>query len=143
MSLGLGSISGVRVHDAAIFVVLCIILGAACGLTYLLKPILTRVVAIAGGFGTFSFFVMLGAMMEYGGAAGAGVWVGLFAALGVGGAFITLSLYHPVETKTADAVKLSPLLKRHAALFLALAVGGGLGFIYLVLAVLARKGVMP
>jgi hypothetical protein len=111
-------------------------------LTYLLKPILTRVIAVAAGFGTFSFFVMLGAMLEYSGFTGAGVWVGLFAAMGVAGVFITLSLYHPVESKTADAIKLSPLLKRHAALFLSIAIGGGFGFIYLVLSLVTRSAMM-
>jgi hypothetical protein len=68
--------------------------------------------------------------------------VGLLAALGVAGAFVTLSLYHPVVSPAVERVKLPPLLKRHAALFLALALGAGLGFFYLVFSIMSRRAGM-
>jgi hypothetical protein len=135
------SISGVRMGDAGLLAVFCLLVGGAAGLTYLFKNVLPHVAALAAGFGVFSFFYMLGILLEYPGMIrGAGIWIGLIAALGVGGAFITLALFRPAESSAATTVKLSPLLKRHAALFLSLAGGGGVGFLFLLLSIIAKKG---
>jgi hypothetical protein len=134
LSVGLVSISGVHMHDAGIFLVLTLLVGAAGGLTYLLKDMLPQVAAGAAGFGAFGFFFMLGAVLS--GRTGAGVWVGLLGAMGTAGAFITLSLYRPVAAPAVETLKLSPLMKRHGALFLALAIAGAAGIVYLLLAVL-------
>jgi len=131
------SASGLRLGDAGIFLVLCLLLGAAGGLTYALKTTLPVVAMVAAGFGVFSFFFMLGAMLEYSGHTGAGIWIGLIATLGVGGAFTTLSLHRPLAVPEPSQTPVG--MKRHAALFLSLAVGGGLGFLYLLLAILAKK----
>src|SRR5262249_13325128 len=67
------SISGIGVGDAGIFTVLCLLVASLAGLTYRFKTLLPTSAAVAAGFGVFCFFFMLGAVLEYGSFAKAGV----------------------------------------------------------------------
>ncbi|MCI0458763.1 MAG: hypothetical protein L0Z62_17530 [Gemmataceae bacterium] len=131
------SFSGVGFREAGIFMVGCLLVGTAVGLTYLWKDLLPRVAVTAAGLGVFAFFFMLSAILRYGGAARAGVWVGFVASLFAAGAFVTLAVFRPLELAAPASQSLSPFLKRYGALLLAGGVGAGLGIIYLVVTAIA------
>jgi hypothetical protein len=136
------SFSGVRLGDAGIFLVLCLLVGAAAGLTYLFKWLLPSVAAAAAGFGILAFFILLGGLIEYGGSARVGVWLGLFMAIGAAGAFITLAVFRPVEAPALQELKL-PLMKPHGGLILAAAAGVVIGFFYLILTAISKAAQTP
>jgi hypothetical protein len=136
------SFSGVRLGDAGIFLVLCLLVGAAAGLTYLFKWLLPSVAAVAAGFGILAFFIMLGGLIAYGGEARVGVWLGLFMAIGAAGAFITLAVFRPVESPALQELKL-PLMKPHGGLILAAAAGVVIGFFYLILTAISKAAQTP
>ncbi len=129
--------SGVRIMDAGVLLALCVLVGVAAGLTYLWKDLLPRIAVGAAGFGVFTVFFMLGAVVEYGSNARAGVWIGLVAAFGVAGAFATLAFFRPLELTLPDSQRVAPFLKRNGALLIAVGAGAGLGFLYLLLAILS------
>ena len=90
--------------------------------------------SFGAGFGVFSLFFMLGEAMS--GASQIGVWLGLVMALGTAGAFIPLALFRPMEIPALQSLNL-PLTKPHGALVIALTAGISLGFVYMILAVIA------
>ena len=67
---------------------------------------------------------------------GAGVWIGLVAAIGTAGSFVTLALFQPVESPTLHSLNL-PLMKPHGGLILAGLSGLVLGVFFLILAAIA------
>jgi hypothetical protein len=123
--------SGVGRGDTGIFLILTLMVGTVLGLTYLFRAWLPAIAAAGAGFAAFAFFFVLGGIIQYGGR-GAGLWVGLVAALGVAGALITLAIFRPVESPTLHSLNL-PLMKPHGGLVVAVVVGVGLGFLYLIL----------
>jgi hypothetical protein len=136
---GLVSLNGFALGDAGIFFVLSLMVAALTGLTYLLRQLLPPVAVLGAGFGSFAFFFTIAEVIKlgkYGAGAKAGVWLALVAAIGIAGAFITLALFRPLETPMTQSLT-SPVLKRHGGLFLAIASGVGLGFVYLVLTALS------
>jgi hypothetical protein len=128
--------SGIHLGDAGIVMVLCLLLLAAGGLTYLFKWLVPTLAAVAAGFGLFAIFFMLGAITDYGSMARAGVWLGLVAAIGTAGAFVPLAIFRPVESPTLHSLNF-PLMKPHGGLVIAAVCGLGLGFLYMILAALS------
>ena len=124
-------VSGMARGDTGIFLILTLMVGTVLGLTYLFKAWLPAIAASGAGFAAFAFFFMLGGIIRYRGS-GAGVWVGLVGALGLAGALITLAIFRPVESPTLQSLNL-PLMKPHGGLVVAVVVGVGLGFVYLIL----------
>jgi hypothetical protein len=130
-----GGLSGVARGDTGIFLILTLMAATALGLTYLFKASLPAVAADGAGFGAFAVFFMLGGVIRYHGS-GAGIIVGLIAALGVAGALITLAIFRPVESPALQSLNL-PLMKPHGGLVVAVVAGAGLGLLYLILTAIA------
>ncbi len=133
------NMNGFSLREAGIFFVLCLIVTALSGLIYLYRQLLPLAAVVGAGFGSFAVLYFVASMIKVGnyyGGAKAGIIVGLIAAIGVAGALITLSLFRPYEPPLTQSLG-SPLMKRHGALFGAIAAGVALGFVYLVVTALA------
>jgi hypothetical protein len=130
---GTSSVNGLGRGDAGVFAVLCLLVAAIIGLSYLFKGWLPVNAVIGAGFGVLAFFVMLGAVIQYGRFSGGGVILGLICTLFIGGAYITLALFRPLESPVFPTLS-APLLKRHGGLFLAIGSGAVLGILYLMFA---------
>jgi hypothetical protein len=128
--------SGIHLFDAGFFMVLCLLLGAVGSLTYLFKWLLPTVAAVGAGFGIFAVFFLLGAITDYGGTARVGIWLGLVAAIGTAGSFVTLAIFRPVESPTLQSLNL-PLMKPYGGLVIAGVFGAGCGVLYLILAAIS------
>jgi hypothetical protein len=141
---GLHSLNGFYLREAGFFFALCLIVTALSGITYLFRQLLPLAAVVGAGFGCFAFLFFIASVITAGryGGVHAGVWLGLVSAVFIAGAFITLALFHPLESPLTQSLS-APLLKRHGALFLAIASGVVLGFLYLVLAALAYPSLSP
>jgi hypothetical protein len=135
-SISLRNLNGIGFGEAGIFFILCLITAAVVGLTYLFRQALPLAVTIAAGFGTFAFFFFLAEVVRFGSHAKVGIWLGLVAAVGAAGAFITLAVFRPMEIPALQSQSL-PLLRRHGGTALVVACGIGLGLFYLVLTALS------
>jgi hypothetical protein len=89
--------------------------------------------AVAAAFGTFAFLMMLAHLGSLGGAAGAGLWLGLAAALGVLGSFLFLACRQPPPWPIAPAP--NPLVQRYGVLLGAQGLAVLLGLIYWIVSV--------
>jgi hypothetical protein len=136
------NINGIWLGEAGIFFVLCLLVTAMVGLTYLFRQALPLAATIAGSFGTFAFFFFLAEVVRFGSNAKAGIWIGLIAAIGTAGAFITLAVFRPMESPALQSLSM-PLLRRHGGLALAVVCGVGLGLFYLVLTALSSAPPAP
>jgi hypothetical protein len=130
------NLNGIALGEAGIFFVLCLLVTAMVGLTYLFRQALPLAATIAAGFGTFAFFFFLAEVVRFGSHAKAGIWIGLVAALFTEGAFGTLAVFRPLESAALQSLSM-PLLRRHGGLALAVACGIVLGLFYLVLTALS------
>jgi len=133
------NMNGIALGEAGIFFILCLLTAVMVGLTYLFRQAVPLAATVAAGFGIFAFWFFLTEMIwitRLFSSAKAGIWIGLFAAIFAAGALTTLAVFRPMESPALQSLS-APLLRRHGGLFLALASGAGLGFIYLILTVLA------
>jgi len=135
-SLNMRNLNGIGFGEAGIFFILCLLTAAVVGLTYLFRQALPLAATVAAGFGTFAFFFFLAEVVRFGSYAKAGIWIGLVAAMGAAGAFITLAVFRPMESPALQSQSM-PLLRRHGATALAIACGIGLGLFFLVLTALS------
>src|SRR5207244_3484262 len=67
------------------------------------------------------------------GGAGAGLWIGFLAAIGIVAAFVALSILRPLEWPYVKALGLPPVLQRYGALVVGQAGALLLGFLYLLI----------
>jgi hypothetical protein len=136
--------SGVGQGEAGVLLILCLLMAAVVGLSYLFKGWLPFSAALGAGFTVFALFYTLSAIIKFsasipsgaGVGIGAGVWVGLAAAIFGSGAFVTLTLFRPIESPALHSLNL-PLMKPHGGLVLAAGSAVVLGVIYLILTILA------
>src|SRR5262249_48617073 len=131
--------NGLALGQAGILLILCLIFAALAGITYLLRQLLPLSAAAGAGVGTFAFFFFIASIIlvgKYHGSAKIGIILRLIAAIFISGAFVTLSVFRPLEIPVTQSMS-APLLKRHGGLLLAVASGVVLGFVYLVLTALA------
>src|SRR5262249_53912758 len=108
-SLNMRNLNGFGFGEAGIFFILCLLTAAVVGLTYLFRQALPLAATVAAGFGTFAFFFFLAEVVRFGSYAKAGIWIGLVAAMGAAGAFITLAVFRPMESPALQSQSM-PLL---------------------------------
>jgi hypothetical protein len=96
LSGGEGSIgfSGTYFGDGRLVLLFSLLLGAAVGLNFLTRKFLSLSMVVAGAFGTFTFMVMLAHLNK---SPGAGIIVGLVAALGIMGACVWTAVRFPLQ----------------------------------------------
>jgi hypothetical protein len=120
-------VSGTSFGDGRLVLLFSLLLGAAVGLNFLTRKFLSLTMVIAGAFGTFAFLVML-AHLKW--PWGAGILVGLFAALGVMGACIWTAVRFPLMLDIPGAATQPAFTKTYGALLGSQTVALVLGLIY-------------
>jgi hypothetical protein len=120
------SFSGTHFGDGRLVLLFSLLLGVAVGLNFLTRKLLPLTMLIAGAFGTFTLMVMLSHLGKTPGtgplaglmttSAGAGIWVGLFAALGVMGACIWTAVRHPLALEIPGAATQPAFMRAYGAL---------------------------
>jgi hypothetical protein len=135
-----GSISGLGGGDAILLLLVCLLVGALVGSTFFFKENL-RVGALAGAaFGTFVFFVVIAEISHasrLGGGPGAGLWIGLLAAIGVLAPFATLAVLRPLQWQYLKELNLPPVLQQYGAVAFSQAAALAFGILYLLITALA------
>ena len=136
-------ISGTHFGDGRLTLLVALLLGVAVGLNFLFRKLLPLTMLLAGAFGTFTFMVMLahlgkcpgpGAVMDLlNPSPGAGIIVGLFAALGIMGACIWTAVRHPLMLDMPGAATQPAFMRAFGALLGSQTVALVLGLIYWIL----------
>ena len=111
--LSLGSSSGLRFGDGRLVLLLSLLLGAAVGWNFFSRKFLSLTMVLAGAFGTFAFMVMLAHIGRF---AGAGIYVGLVAAMGVMGGCIWTAVRCPLTLAMPGAATQPAFTRVYGAL---------------------------
>jgi hypothetical protein len=132
--------SGLAWANATLLFLECLLVGAFVGSTTYFKENLHRGVLVGATFGTFAFLVLIGEISRAsrGGGAGAGLWIGLVAALGTIASFGALAVVRPVDWPYMKALNMPPAIQRYGAL--GASQGGAFlfGFLYLLITLASR-----
>jgi hypothetical protein len=131
-------VSGTHFGDGRLVLLFALLLGAAVGLNFLTRKLLPLTMLIASAFGTFTFMVMLAHLGKAPGplaglitaSAGAGIILGLFAALGVMGACIWTAVRHPLALDLPGAATQPAFMRAYGALLGSQTVALVLGLLY-------------
>jgi hypothetical protein len=120
-------VSGTYFGDGRLVLLFSLLLGAAVGLNFLTRKFLSLTMIVAGAFGTFTFMVMLA---HLGKSPGAGIFVGLAAALGIMGACIWTAVRFPLALEMPGAATQPAFTRAYGALLGSQTVALVLGLIY-------------
>jgi hypothetical protein len=125
--------SGTHFGDGRLILLFSLVLGAGVGLSFLMRKFLPVVMVAAGAFGTFTFLVMLahfGKTFVEDYSAGVGIWVGLFAALGIMGACIWTAMRFPLLLEMPGAATQPAFTRTYGALLGSQTLALVLGLVY-------------
>jgi hypothetical protein len=125
-------LSGTFFGDGRLVLLFSVLLLAAVGLNFLTRRFLALSMVVAGAFGTFVFMVMLAHIGRF---AGAGIIVGLIAAMGVMGACIWTAVRLPLPLEVPGAGTQPAFMRTYGALLGSQTAALVLGLIYLILTV--------
>jgi hypothetical protein len=131
-------VSGTHFGDGRLVLLFSLLLGVAVGLNFLTRKMLPLTLHIAAAFGTFTLMVMLAHLGKAPGplaglitaSAGAGIWVGLFAALGVMGVCIWTAVRHPLALEIPGAATQPAFMRAYGALLGSQTIALVLGLLY-------------
>jgi len=125
--------SGIALADATLFLLLCLMVGGIVGTTFYFKDQLQLNVVIGGGFGTFSFFVVVGEMSHHSrlGGTGWGLWLGFVSTIGVVAPFVVLAVLRPLDWPYVKTLNMPPVVQRYGALGISQIGALLFGFVYL------------
>ncbi len=105
--------SGVQFGDGRIILLLSLVLAAAAGLNFLSRKFLPLSMVCAGAFASFTFVVLLAHLGTF---AGAGVFLGLFAAIGAMGTTIWTAVRLPLLLELPGAAAQPSFVRTFGAL---------------------------
>ncbi len=125
-------VSGTFFGDGRLVLLFCLLLLPAVAFNLLNRRFLSLGMVVAGAFGTFFFMVMLA---HIGRMPGAGIWVGLIAAMGVMGACIWTAVRFPLQLEVPGAAPQPAFMRTYGALLGSQTAALVLGLIYLILIV--------
>ncbi|MCI0458764.1 MAG: hypothetical protein L0Z62_17535 [Gemmataceae bacterium] len=126
--------SGTVFGDGRLILLLSLLLAGGVGLNFLKRTYLPLSMVLAGAFGTFTFLVMLSLLKN----AREGVWVGLFAALGVAGVCVWTAVRFPLALELPGQQAGQPsFLTSYGALLGSQTLALMLGVIYWIAAAIA------
>jgi hypothetical protein len=132
--------SGIAWANGTLLFLECLLVGAVAGSTFYFKENLGLNAVIGAAFGTFAFLVLIGEISRaaHAGGSGAGLWIGLVAALGTLASFVVLAVLRPLDWPYMKTLNMPPVFQRYGALGASQAGAFLFGFLYLLISLASR-----
>jgi hypothetical protein len=132
-----GSVTGLGGSDATLLLFLCLAVGGIAATIFVFKENLRQGAMIGAAFGTFLFFVIMAEISNAsrGGRVLVGLWIGLLAALGILGPFVTLAILRPLDWPYLKGLNMPPGAQQYGALMISQGAALLWGILYLLITV--------